>query len=116
MPGVVGGHVVISDEPCAVPTDDSGEQAFIEFAHTYDGYADHGGLEALGELAHHIRLEWQQTGDLPDDVDVLRGCLFYQVRAHRHSGGWSPFDGDSFVRALVQQVRSLSGGTVPLRR
>jgi hypothetical protein len=102
-------------EQVPVPEPGSDESTAVMFAHTYHGYELHGGLEELAELVQRERDRWEQTGELSDDVDILRACLFYEVRAHRHSGGYSNFAEQPFTVALMTRIRSLSGGTVPLR-
>ncbi|MFE1596834.1 hypothetical protein [Nocardia sp. NPDC058705] len=101
-------------EHCAVPPENSDEQAHIDFAHTCSGYGEFGGPEGLDESVRAIRSEWEEAGTLPDDVLMLRRCLFYEVRSHRHSGGYTPFNEDEFVLDLMSRIRLLSGGSVPI--
>ena len=102
-------------EQVRVPDDGAGESAVFAFAGTYDGYARHGDVPTLGELSRRVQEHWQRTGELDGDVDVLRACLFFQARAHRHGGRYGRFDTEPFVAALVARIRTLSGGTVPVR-
>lgn len=51
---------------------------------------------------------------LPDNLPLLRSCLFYEVRAHRHGADTVPFDSNEFVRALVSRIREVSRGSVPV--
>ncbi|MEU4624986.1 hypothetical protein AB0G04_34065 [Actinoplanes sp. NPDC023801] len=94
-----------------VPAADAGEQEIIEFAHTYDGYGLHTGQPGLAQRVHD---EWERTGDPGDDLDVLRACLFFEVRAHRHSGGRGRFAQQPFAAALLARIRVLAGPTVPV--
>lgn len=97
-----------------VPADDAGEMAFITFAHYYNGYDLHGGPVELGRVNEPVAQAWHRAGELPDDLNLLRACLFLQVRAHRHGGAFGPpFDELPYVRALVGRIRELSGGSVP---
>jgi hypothetical protein len=100
-------------ESVRVPGADAGEQEIIEFAHTYDGYRLH---PTLSELHRQTRDEWERTGDPGDDLDVLRACLFLEVRAHRHSGGWGRFSQQPFTAVLLSRIRTVAGDTVPLIR
>jgi hypothetical protein len=95
-----------------VPGAEAGEQEFIDFAHTYDGYRLH---PDLSELHQRTRSAWERTGSPGDDLDVLRACLFLEVRAHRHSGGWGRFSQQPFTAALVTRIRAVAGPTVPVR-
>ncbi|MEH0823742.1 MULTISPECIES: hypothetical protein [Micromonospora] len=99
-------------EQVRVPDDGAGGSEFFRFAHTYNGYELRGGLDPLTAVAQTVRERWERTGDLGDDVDELRACLFFEARAFRH-GGYGRFDQQPIVAALVARIRSLSGGAVP---
>jgi hypothetical protein len=98
-----------------VPDERAGFAALVTFAHTYNGYTLHGGTEGLPKVVLPVHRHWERTGELPDDVDVLRACLFLQQRSHYWDGGSWDFEGEPFVVALLARIRALSGGTVPLR-
>jgi hypothetical protein len=99
-----------------VPDDGAGSLAFSEFALTYHGYELHGD-PGLGELVLPLLQRWELSGELSEDVNVLRACLFFAQRADHWNGGLGgPFDRQPFVAALVRRIRGLSGGSVPLRR
>lgn len=87
----------------------------VTFAHTYNSYDLHGGSEGLAEVVAPARRDWERTGGLPGDLDVLRACLFFQQRSHYWDGGSWDFGTDRFVVALLARIRELSGGTVPHR-
>ncbi|WP_157978985.1 MULTISPECIES: hypothetical protein [Nocardia] len=96
-----------------VPPEDGDERAFVEFAHTYNGYEAFGGSpESLASATRKVRIAWDEIGELPNDLDLLRGCLFLEVRGHRHRGDAEPFNELAFVRALVGRIREFSGGRV----
>ncbi|GAA1551205.1 hypothetical protein GCM10009827_084750 [Dactylosporangium maewongense] len=99
----------------AVPGEGAGFAELVTFAHTYNGYDLHGGSEGLAEVVAPARREWERTGGLPGDLDVLRACLFFQQRSHYWDGGSWDFGTDRFVVALLARIRELSGGTVPHR-
>ncbi|MCT9934509.1 hypothetical protein N5079_30320 [Planotetraspora sp. A-T 1434] len=98
-----------------VPDDRAGFAALVTFAHTYNGYDLHGGTEGLPQVVLPVHGHWEQTGELPDDIDVLRACLFFQQRSHYWDGDSWDFETEPFVVALLTRIRALSGGTVPLR-
>jgi hypothetical protein len=102
----------MDEEQVRVPAADAGEMEVIRFAHTYDGYRLHDGVS---DLTERVRADWQRTGHVGDDLDTLRACLFFEVRAHRHGGGWGRFSGQPFTAALLTRIRELADGTVPLR-
>ena len=99
----------------AVPDDQAGFPALVTFAHTYNGYNLHGGSAGLAAEVLPVQRHWERTGELGDDVDVLRACLFFQQRSHYWDGGLWDFQTEPFVVALLARIRALSGGTVPLR-
>ena len=84
----------IADVPA--PWDDY--EAVGRFAHTFDGYAvlgappdgeedDDEQVARTGEKANPVEAEWHRTGALPDDLDLLRGTLFFGFRADRFAWG-----------------------------
>lgn len=80
--------------PSDIPDDDAGEQALIDFAHTFDGYAHRGSSERCAEIAN---------GRDHSSLDALRTCLFFEARRWRHSGE-SPDD-----RALAHWGERVAG-------
>jgi hypothetical protein len=83
--------------------------AAIALAHTYNGYDRHGGAEGLSRLVLPVLQQWRRTGGLPDDLDVLRACLFFQQRSHYWDGGLWDFATEPFVVALLTRIRALPG-------
>jgi hypothetical protein len=51
----------------------------VKFACTFDGYA-HFGMEQCAEIANTALSTFYHSQDLPDDVDTLRACLFFEAR------------------------------------
>lgn len=97
-------------------------QEIAKFAHTFDGYAHFG--EAWGERVNGYLTAYEDRGELPDDVEDLRACLYLEHRRDRFT--WSDFEevadarsnlafvategenhrrGDVHKRALVRAVR-----------
>jgi hypothetical protein len=54
-------------------------EEIVTFAYTFDGYA-HYGMEHCGTLANETYATWTQAQTLPDDLDALRACLFFEAR------------------------------------
>lgn len=100
-------------EYCAVPSEGADEGVLLEFAHTYDLYRQGCGLGDFGAIVRESRAAWEQSGELPEDLSVLRGCLFYQAKAHYFDGGLTRFD-TLFVRGLVNRIRVLAGDAVEI--
>ena len=51
----------------------------VAFAYGFDGYA-HYGLAACGELANRTLATFLAERRLPDDLDELRACLYFEAR------------------------------------
>jgi hypothetical protein len=51
----------------------------VEFANTFDGYA-HFGMETCAEICNGALSAFYHSQVLPDDVDTLRACLFFEAR------------------------------------
>lgn len=68
-----------------VPMIDAPWEQIAEFAGTFDGYAHFG--ENRGERLSAVRERYLATGDLPSDLDDLRGCLFLEFRSDRFTWG-----------------------------
>ncbi|MFD7842431.1 hypothetical protein ACFV4K_05800 [Nocardia sp. NPDC059764] len=107
-PNGMGCFVTVSSTGNRVPAAEASDGEFIEFAHTYNGYEAFSTTpEGLGETVGEVRLIWNRLGELPDDLNLLRACLFLEVRGHRHRGDDAPFKDDRFVQALVDRIRDM---------
>ncbi|WP_194818827.1 ribosome recycling factor [Nocardia sp. XZ_19_385] len=92
-----------------VPPDDAPDWDLLRFANTYDGYAAFDdNLIELGRAVQQTRQSWDRAGELPNDLDLLRTCLFLEAKAHRRRG----LNGQPFIRALVARIRDVSDGMV----
>ncbi|MEV0251667.1 ribosome recycling factor [Nocardia sp. NPDC050712] len=97
-----------------VPPDDTADLELLRFGRTYDGYAafDDDPIE-LGRAVRQARQSWERAGELPNDLELLRTCLFLEVKEHRHRGDGSALNSHPYLRALVTRIREISGGSVP---
>lgn len=86
-----------------------------EFALTYNAYDRVGGFDAVAGSAQRIRQTWDLDATLPVDLDLCRATLFFEQRRFRHLDAQPTGDDDRFVRALLGQIRDLSGGRIPAR-
>jgi hypothetical protein len=84
--------------------------AIDEFALTYNAYDRNGGLELVSEIDGEVRQAWERDATLPSDLDVCRATLFFDQRRFRHVDAEPVGDDDRFVRAILTQIRDLSGG------
>ncbi|WP_433059914.1 hypothetical protein [Dactylosporangium sp. CS-033363] len=98
-----------------VPDTRAGFEELLRFAQTYNGYALHGGLSGLRAFLGAAWGEREAVEELPDDVDLLRACLFFEHRQHYFSGGMYVFETEPKVVALLERIRAVAGETVPRR-
>jgi hypothetical protein len=62
-----------------VPDPRADFEAIVAFAYGFDGYARFG-LEGCGELANRTLATYLSERRLPDDLDALRACLYFEAR------------------------------------
>lgn len=84
----------------SVPLSEAGEADLIDFALGFDAYEalDPDAVRTIGSRA---RARFERSGALPDNLVVLRTCLFFEQRAARFTD--TTFDG-AYVRALVAAI------------
>lgn len=101
----------------AVPDDDAPMLEVMQFASTsYYGYDRHGGVEGLAALANRSLDTWRVSKQLPESESAVRGSLFFESRRWHHFGDAPDDEAEEYMRALVVQLRSLSGGSVKADR
>jgi hypothetical protein len=94
-----------------LPGPDDDQFAWIQFALTFDGYADKGNHEECAAFANSARHRWEQDGTLPVGLSDLRTALFFEQRRWRWSNE-DPFNREEwrYWAALVNAIgRVLSG-------
>ena len=77
-----------------------------EFALSYDGYAY---WEDLPELASRVLQGWTRDRTLPDSLDELRGCLFYERRRWHHFGQDPAGRSAAYIWALADAIAEVVG-------
>jgi hypothetical protein len=100
--------------PCAVPNaqlrvhgiPDRGDpwDAVSSFSLSYDGYAY---WDDVSELATRRIRAWTRDHTLPNSIDEVRACLFYEQRRWHHFGEDPNGRGAQYVWALLDTLRSL---------
>jgi len=100
--------------PCAVPNgqlrvhgipDHTGTwDAVASFCLSYDGYAY---WDDVSELATRSIRNWTRAHALPDSIDEVRACLFYEQRRWHHFGEEPNGRGAQYVWALLDSLRNL---------
>jgi hypothetical protein len=90
-----------------LPQPDAASEAYHRFAATFNGEEEMGSWRLCGRTADEGLKRWRQARELPDGVNELRACLFFE---HPH---WHPDRADSdeesmeHGRAIVEKLRSL---------
>lgn len=51
----------------------------VKFAYSFDGYA-HFGMEKCAELANASLSNFYHSQVLPEDIDAIRACIFFEAR------------------------------------
>lgn len=99
-----------------VPSSRAEWHLIARFALTYDGYAHKGpGTAECARIANPARARYHADGTLPDRLDHLRTCLFFEQRRYHHYGE-SPAGPDlRYIRALVLAIRKKVAGRRGIR-
>ncbi len=83
----------------------------VGFALTYDAYTALDGFEPVGDLANKTQEEWQVSRVLPQSLNALRACLFFEQRRWRHMDEDPSQDPASddwlYIKALVTAIRDM---------
>lgn len=97
----------------SVPASDATLPEVMRFASTtYFGYDRHGGVEGLGALANSSIEQWRQSRSLPSSVQLIRASLFFESQRWHHFGYPPDDEAEAYMRALVERLQLVSGGTV----
>ncbi len=105
-------HIVLSKESIPDP-DAPWAPDIVVFALAFDGYQALGGFDVLAELANATHEAWQTSGELPESLIELRSCLFFEQRRFRHFGEKPDEVTMSYIRALLEPIRTHAGAGNP---
>src|ERR1700739_3599476 len=87
-----------------IPTPEADWKEIVQFARTFNGYAEAGSLANAGDLANEYRAS-AATDRKPLTLRELRICLFFEYRRWKHTGG-KPEGADlQYIRFLVERIR-----------
>jgi len=87
-----------------IPDRGDSRDTVSSFALTYDGYAY---WDDVTELATRSIRAWTRHRLLPDTIDEIRGCLFYEQRRWHHFGEEPTGRGALYLWALLDSLRHL---------
>ncbi|MEI8340970.1 MAG: hypothetical protein WCH43_05455 [Verrucomicrobiota bacterium] len=84
------------------------------FALTFNAYDRVGDFDHVAKIGNRARKKFDEKGILPEDIDEIRTCLFFEQRRWRH------FDGDPYqepeekvyLQALFAVLSEKTGGSV----
>jgi len=98
-----------------VPSDDAPWfPAVNEFALTFNAYERLGSLEKTDAVARFGAKCYAGNGSFPDNLDLVRSCLFFEQRRYHHLDV-DPYDepqSREYLKALLRKIREMSGGVV----
>ena len=78
---------------------------YYVFAHEFDGYAAF--PDDLPERASQVGRAWYDHHVLPEDLDLLRACLFFEARSSRFIEGYPDEVAMEYIDPLVAKIKSL---------
>ena len=93
-----------------VPRRGESWEAVSDFALSYDGY---GYWDDLATLAGRVLQHWTRRRSLPDTLDELRGCLFYEQRRWNHFGEEPTGRSADYMWAMVDAIGALAVPVAP---
>lgn len=95
-----------------VPPADASSRDILMFGLSFDGYAywaaedpSSRGTETCGRIANEAAKVWGESATVPDDLVVLRTCLFFEQRRWRHFASEPGPETVRYLRALVEAIR-----------
>jgi hypothetical protein len=89
------------------PTDDW--ITIFGFALSYDGYSHH--ADQCAHIANAAADRYSQEGELPDSLDELRTCLFFEQRRWQHFGATPDGEARRYFAALLEAIRAKAQAT-----
>jgi hypothetical protein len=92
-----------------LPAPDADEDEYHRFALSFNGYTELGSDRRCARIANASLEHWRDSGEVPSDIAVLRGCLFFEQRRWHHIG--DSFDDltMSYLKALIARLRQELG-------
>lgn len=69
---------------------------------TFNGYNVFG--DELASIATSVAEDWSNTGELPEDIEKIKGALFFEFRRTHHTGQYPEGNDLLYVQALGQAI------------
>jgi hypothetical protein len=91
-------------DPNTFPQKRDAFNTVVAFAYTFDGYA-HFGMEQCATIANTSLSTFYHSNVLPDELNVLRGCLFFEARRWTLYKQEPDNKGLIYMHALIDRIR-----------
>lgn len=91
--------------PEDLPASTANWETIGTFALAFNGYHRWPDSPSCGDIANDAKEHYRETGQLPQDLDVLRSCLFFEQRRWRHFGDVPEGEDLAYIKALVEAIR-----------
>ena len=69
---------------------------------SFNGYNVFG--DELASVASSVAEGWSNKGELPEDIEKIKGALFFEFRRAHHTGQYPEGDDLLYVKALGQAI------------
>ena len=100
------GEIASSDlRESDLPPPDAGWREIGRFALSFDGYEAWGSFGKCAEVANRWLDAYLTDGALPESLDELRTCLFFEQRRWRHYGYDPDEEAMCYIGALLEGIR-----------
>jgi hypothetical protein len=86
--------------PEEVPSDEA--LAAFRKVGRFDGYKVFG--DDLASVAESVFEHWRKTGDLPRDIEQIKGALFFEWRRTHHTGQYPQNEDLRYIQLLAQEI------------
>lgn len=90
-------------EPSTFPKRRDPFNNIVAFAYSFDGYA-HFGMEKCAEICNAALSNFYRSQVLPDDIDTLRACIFFEARRWTLYGKEPDNKGLIYIHALIDRL------------
>jgi hypothetical protein len=87
-------------EPIEMPTEEV--LKIFRKVSTFNGYNVFG--DELASIANSVAENWSNTGALPEDIEKIKGALFFEFRRTHHTGQYPEGNDLLYVQALGQAI------------
>jgi hypothetical protein len=97
-------NVMKKSEVITFPEEVPSDEALAAFRKVgrFDGYKVFG--KDLASVAESVSEHWRKTGDLPRDIDQIKGALFFEWRRTHHTGQYPQNEDLRYIQLLAQEI------------